>query len=129
MYCKVILCDVCGDRISDIAFRPKIIAIDDNNRLTDVEWTELNGVHLCKYCASEVVDSLAKQKRPEVKKPVKRKRRETNTERIDKGMIDALYRAGWSYKDIAGEMRLDVEVTQYCHNMYLKELRENGICI
>ena len=31
MYCKVILCDVCGDRISDIAFRPKIVAIDDNN--------------------------------------------------------------------------------------------------
>ncbi len=125
MYQRLKTCDACGEIIKEHAFRPKIIELDEDNRLTDIEWTELNGIHLCKYCASNLVDQIIKDaaqrtKKRKVKKPVEEKE-------VDKGMIDALHRAGWSYNDISWEMKLSIEEVCRYHHIYQKELMELGI--
>ena len=125
MYQRLKTCDVCGEIIKEHAFRPKIIELDEDNRLTDIEWTELNGIHLCKYCASNLVDQIIKDaaqrtKKRKVKKPVEEKE-------VDKGMIDALHKAGWSYNDISWEMKLSIEEVCRYHHIYQKELMELGI--
>lgn len=104
----VYFCDKCGKEISAGSTGYQIVTkvFDHNGEISD----ELEGAELCEECYLELDELIAKfmtHIRP-VEAAAEPKEKKTRKKRVelDLGKIGALWKAGWSIRKIAEEMKV-----------------------